>query len=269
MKNYKYFIIGLLITLLSCGKEENKEPSAGLILSEGYIKFSELEWEIKADENIADSRNFCLTNKNNIEIDKSGNLVITMKKIGETWFGGEITSDSTLGYGDYIFYIESKIDNLDANANFSITALNVKSGNYQGLTQMGMAFSLYGDKSLSSNLNYFKYSTENKAAESIIPDNQFKLSGNYSVHKLRILPNEIGFYSYDGDKADEAKLINKYEVRKDNPTNEFKDISFSQTSDSIKIVISLCLPEANKPDKNQEFKVIIKKFEFIPFKAII
>jgi hypothetical protein len=264
MKNFKYLYIILFFVLSSCGNEDKKLPAESNILQDGYIKFSNFNWVIDSSANFADSPNLYLINKNNVEIDKSGNLVVSMKKIGDTWFGGKITSDSILGYGDYIFYIESKIDKIDANVNFSIIGVNVKSGDFEGLTQMGIAFSYYGDKSLSSDLNYFKYSTDQKVAESIIPDHPFKLRGQYSVHKLRILQDEIGFYSYDGENADESKLINKYEVKRENTTKEFRDINYAKTSDSIKVVIYLCLNEANKPDNDKEINIVIKKFEFKP-----
>ncbi len=238
--------------------KDNKDSSHTQNLSKEFT-FSNYNWKIKETKDFADSRIFCLTNRKNVSINNDGSLVLKITKIGDYWYGGELTIDTTLGFGEYSFEIYSPQNSFDANANLSLTILNLSDENYEGLTQTGIRFSKNSDIKSKNELEYFLYSTDKKIAGIHIPEKPFLINNKISVHKIGIYPDYIYYTSKSGSEFNEFKTF-----KKNNISGFSDDISFAQSTGTLKVIISLCLADANEPVSNKDVEVAIKKFKFSP-----
>lgn len=252
----------LSFLIISCGESENpnQDDSQQIIDGDGLM-FSNYLWEVKETKNIADSRYFCLTKKEHVSVDKDGNLVLKLNKVGDTWYGGEITIDSSLGFGDYSFEIRVKDGVLDANATLAFTILNVIDQYYEGMTQTGIRFSKYSEAEAPNELEYFLYATDKKFAEVQIPNTPFLLSDVKSYHKIGIYPNYLYYVSKSG-----SLFYNEFKAMKKGANiTDFPDaLTFSEATDNLKVIISLCLPDANETISGKAVEVIISNFKFSP-----
>lgn len=254
-------ILAALLLMYSCGSDEQDSKSPRQENNnQSNAAFSGYKWEIRETKNIADSRYFCLTSKKNAFIDKNGNLVLKLSKIGDTWYGGELTLDSILGFGDYSFDVQIKEGLLDANAAFAMTILNVSEEDYEGLTQTGIKFSKYGEQNASNEMEYFLYATDKKISEVQVPENPFVLSQNISSHKIGIYPNYLLYSSKSpGGYFNEFKAM-KYN---DSPDQIPDALTFSTTTEELKVIFSLCLPESNEPVNKKEIEVLVSNFKYV------
>lgn len=260
--NVLIYVILISLIFISCGEKETPEKSNELKLDANKVMFSGIVWEKKETKDIADSRYFCLTKNENVSIDADGNLVLKISKTDDGWYGGEITIDTSLGFGEYSFDARVRKGNLDANATLAFTVLNITDDFYEGMTQTGIRFSKYSEPESPNELEYFLYATDKKFAEVQTPDNPFLLSELVSSHKVGIYPN----YLYYSSKAG-GGFYNEFKATK--KTNDLMDLpdalTFSEPTDHLKVIISLCLPEANEPISGKEIEVIISNFKYSPY----
>lgn len=251
-----------LVLLISCSEKSEPSKSEDLIIKDSSgIKFSGYHWVTKETKNIEDTRYFCLTNKSNVKVDSDGNVILKIKKTSDGWSGGEITLDTILGFGEYSFDIKTKSGSLDANATVAFTVLNITDDFFEGMTQTGIRFSKYSEPEASNELEYFLYATDKKFAEVETPQSPFKLTGLVSKHKVGIYPDYLYFSSKAGGYSSEFKTF-----KNDGTISDIPDaLTFSEPSDNLKVIISLCLPESNEPADKKEVEVIISNFRFSPY----
>ncbi|MDT3739077.1 MAG: hypothetical protein RO257_06190 [Candidatus Kapabacteria bacterium] len=265
MKIFK--IISLLsilgfVFLISCSEKSEPSKSEDVTVKDSSgIKFSGYHWVTKETKNIEDTRYFCLTNSSNVKVDTQGNLILKIRKTGDGWSGGEITLDTILGFGEYSFDIKSKSGSLDANATVAFTVLNITDDFFEGMTQTGIRFSKYSEPEASNELEYFLYATDKKFAEVESPQSPFKLTGLVSKHKVGIYPD----YLYYSSKAEGYNSEFKAFKNVGSESDITDALTFSEPSDNLKVIISLCLPESNEPTDKKEVEVIISNFRFTPF----
>ncbi len=249
----------ITIFIISCGDDENPNDENSIQLGDGNnFVFSNFKWIVKETKNIADSRYFCLTKKENVSIDKDGNLRLKLTKTGDTWYGGEITIDSSLGYGEYSFEARIESDGLDANATLAFTIINITDNEYEGMTQTGVRFSKYSEADAPNELEYFLYATDKKFAEVQTPDNPFLLSRVKSTHKIGVYSNYLYYSSKVGSSFYEFKASDKGSNITDLPDA----LTFSAATENLKVIISLCLPDANETLSGKDVEVIISNFKY-------
>jgi hypothetical protein len=246
--------------IISCNKGESEVTKDESLenKTDGFT-FSGYNWIVKETKNIADSRYFCLTNKNNVSLEKDGSLKLKITKIGDVWSGGELTIDSTLGFGEYSFEIYSPQGKFDANATLSFTVLNVTEEQYEGMTQTGVRFTKYSETEANNELEYFLYATDKKIAEVKTPDKPFLITAQSSFHKIGIYPDYLYFSSKSVNNFNEFKT-----VKQGSASGIPDDITFSPSTDNMKVIISLCLAETNEPISKNSIELILKNFKFSP-----
>ncbi|GAB1371103.1 hypothetical protein MASR1M45_11650 [Candidatus Kapaibacterium sp.] len=254
------FIVFLIC--ISCS-DENSEPQSDNSSPESSIqtdKFSQFNWIVKETKNIADSRYYCLTNKNNVKFEKDGSVVLRLTKNGDNWEGGELTIDTTLGYGDYIFEISAPEGSINPNANLSLSIINVEEDIFEGMTQTGVRFSKYSEPDALNELEYYLYATDKKIAEVQTPDNPFTLTKNTSLHKIGIYPDHLIYTSKSNNFNNETKILKQSTVVDPQPDL----LSFSPSTNKLKVNISFCFAESNEPLGNNGLSIRIHSFKYSP-----
>ncbi len=84
------------------------------------LAFSGRTWRVKGTGYYGPGPSYFDGTANGTWVDTLGRLHLTIHKSGSTWYSSEITLDTPLGYGDYIFTTRGRLDLLDRNAVFGM-----------------------------------------------------------------------------------------------------------------------------------------------------
>jgi len=81
------------------------------------LSFSGYEWTVKTSENpVGPGPNLFLNSTENIWIDNQKQLHLKVTTKNGQWYCAEVISKENFGYGNYIFYLSSRIDQMNENA---------------------------------------------------------------------------------------------------------------------------------------------------------
>ncbi len=273
----RYFIVLIAtIALIAAGcskapKEEKKSPAKGdsLIIvkvdSNNKIRFSGITWTATGEDKETSSYDFSVYSSDNVFIDSMGRLHMLIQKKGDVWYGAGLTADSSLGFGEYVFYVDSKLDNLDRNACLNLGVENANPPeSIRGLSQLGVQICHWGDTESQNALQYFLYSTNKKISEVHTPKDNFVQNENKSVHHIVINPDMlyIGSTNNSGSKIfDQLRLTAKDKSKRNTDVDE---ITFSKPCAKNRFAITFTLPEANEPLGGKAIEIIISRVEFKP-----
>jgi hypothetical protein len=80
------------------------------------ISFSGYEWDVrKSYEPVSPDSNFFSDSTDNVWVDGQDRLHLVIRQRIGLWFSSEVVLDHPLGYGTYIFQVDSKIGDMDKN----------------------------------------------------------------------------------------------------------------------------------------------------------
>jgi hypothetical protein len=176
-------------------------------------------------------------------VDDEGSLHLVIREVGGAWHCAEIYSTEFTGYGVHRFYVDSALDELDANAVFApFLYANDE-------TEIDIEFTRWGNPAAVHNGQYVvqPYS---------IPGNletfAAQLDGTYTTHAFDWQPESIHFTSIHGhyEEAPSADfLIHDWLYEgSDNPLEE----------ESLRIHINLWLYQGRAPASGEEVSVIVR-----------
>jgi len=130
-KNYLVLLVGLIclagMLLPSCAKKDDKPLNTGQRKQDDnqnggsdqsrIISFSDYDWLVKSsgDHTVGPGPNYFSDSEGNVWVDDEGKLHLKIKKESSIWYNSEVTLLQSLGYGHYVFQIDSRIDQLDKN----------------------------------------------------------------------------------------------------------------------------------------------------------
>ncbi len=80
------------------------------------ISFGGIEWRVKGPGFYGPGPNNFADDNSAVFIDINGDLHMTLRNVGGTWFSTEIMSRDPLGYGDYLVTTKNNLNPLDRNA---------------------------------------------------------------------------------------------------------------------------------------------------------
>jgi len=261
MKLREICIFLFFIFIIACSKEESS-PEVGAVATEGF-DFAGQKWQVRATDNIADTRYYCLTDRSNVRLDSEGHLILRLSQIDAIWHGAELITIDQFGFGTFKLWIEYPFRDIDRNVSFMASAINVTDDIFEGMTQAGIRYSYYGESDNKNPLSYIVYATDKKYAEEYVSEGEYEQNGTVTLHEIAILPDEIAFSSYSG--KNNSSLLAKYSTKKGDYLRGDYDISFSKTFPNNKFILTFCLGEFNEPEKIKDIEIKILNFEFIPY----
>lgn len=217
------------------------------------IEFSGYKWEIKESngKHTGPGNNFFSSSRENVFVDSLGKLHLRMTVRNEKWYCAEVRMIKTLGYGKYVFHIDSLVTPLDKDivAGFFLYDRG-DSMNYH--KEVDVEFSKWGKE----NSNNSQYVIQPKEAEAYRFNNDFS---KRSIHTFALRKNKISFKSAYPDE-------NKKIFSKKNYSHWCIKPEKTYESKNERVSINVWLYRMIEPSNLKEFEIVISKFEFIPFK---
>lgn len=110
-----FFLISFFWTLSSCSQAENDDSIKRK--STRIIDFSGHKWVVRnSDEKKqGPGPNYFSDSKENVWVDEQGRLHLKIVKKEGVWYCSEVTLRHSYGYNKYIFYVASRVDELNEN----------------------------------------------------------------------------------------------------------------------------------------------------------
>jgi len=84
-----------------------------------YINWSDYCWRVKTGDLVGPGPNYFSDDTVNVRIDQEYRLHLKIDYSDGRWYCAEIVLDRPMGYGKYLFKLESRVDSLDYNAIFA------------------------------------------------------------------------------------------------------------------------------------------------------
>lgn len=210
------------------------------------IHFSGYDWIVKGDKHkVGPGPNHFSSDNSNVWVDEQGRLHLKITKEEGRWRCAEVLTKHHLGYGTYIFKVEGRLDHLDRNIVFGMFTWDSDPDRHH--REMDIEISAWGKKT-GPRLSFAVQPGEGQ-------DSPWKQEGTHTMHMLKWEPGFISFASYHGHVIPDT-MCNPCTVKR----AEIPEGKDTRTH------INLWLFKGNAPSDGQEAEVIIKSFEFIPFK---
>jgi hypothetical protein len=213
-------------------------PEAKILSFSGYV------WLVKNNETrVGPGLNYFSDSNENAWVDEQGSLHLKITKRNNKWYCSELISEKSFGYGKYVFYLESKIDQLNERVVIGLFVLDESPK--------------YNHNEIDIELSRWGWPINNNAQFVVQPYTNSK-----NIYRFNIQQNsECATYSFEWknkniffQSLDSNEIIQSWNYTGKNipiPHNE-------------KTRINLWLFKGNPPSDNEEVEIIIKKFEFIP-----
>jgi len=215
------------------------------------ISFSGYDWIIKASETpVGPGPNYFSNSHENVWLDEENNLHLRINREGNRWLCAEVICKEHLGYGKYIFYIKSRIDQLDKNVVVGLFTWDSLAPT-RFYSEMDIEFSTWGN-SRGENAQYV---VQPSSTPGHLERFNLQLNGNNSTHIIDWAPAEVSFQSIHGHYNSP-------------PSDGFLIHSWKYTGNNIPAAgkenprIGLWLYKGASPAVSNEIELIVERFEF-------
>jgi len=240
MKKIFYSVLFFAVTILSCASDSP--------VPQRVISFSDLKWDVREAIEEGPGPNNWSSSKGSVFVDSLGQLHLKIRKIAGLWHAAQVTTQKSYGYGKYIFYVATNVEELDPNV---VTGLFTYENDAQ---EIDIEFSRFGNAANevgSYTLQPKPYNQENKHSFPL------RLNGTHSTHIINWTPEGIYFESYHGHSpslVSESLLISRwtYKGEKNPPVGKER------------LNINAWLFQGNAPAVDKDIEVIISKV-FVPY----
>lgn len=216
------------------------------------FEFSGYTWEVRDAPTLeGPGPNLFSDRTSDVYVDKLGRLHMKIVKRGGKWYSTEIINEAQLGYGQYVFHIASRLDQLDPNVVLGLFTYD-ESPDYN-YREIDIEFSRWGDP-LYDNSQFViqPYTTDGN----IERFNTALAKGQKSTHGFDWEPDHISFQSLFGDQLfpGSANQIHTW---------TYTGADLPPTGNQL-IHINLWLADGAAPTNNRGTEVILDRFEFTP-----
>lgn len=217
------------------------------------IEFSGYTWKVKASETPAGpGPNYFSDRVEDIWVDENGQLHMRIVQRDGRWYCTEVFTEAPLGYGEYVFHVASRVDQLDENIVLGLFTWDdtAPEHNYR---EIDIEFAKWG-QAANDNAQYVVQPWHH--AENMHRFNM-ELSGDDSTHGFDWRADRVFFQSLYGYQPFPG-------------SGEDEIASWTYTGDDIPPTgggnarINLWLFNGNPPSDGEAAEVIIEAFEFIP-----
>ncbi len=216
------------------------------------IEFSGYTWVVKANEQkVGPGPNYFSDRGEDIWVDEKGNLHMKIVKRNGKWYGTEVYTEESFGYGNYIFKVDGFVDQLNENTVVGLFTWdgNAPEHNYR---EIDIEFARWGDMTYS----YGLYSVQPwRTAGNIFSFNE-PLHTKITTHGFSWRPTQIFFQSLHGDKA--------FPGEKENEISSWTYLGADiPPAGNENARINFWLLNGTPPSDNKEAKIIIKSFAHV------
>ncbi len=225
---------------------------------ERIINFSGRDWIVKFSViPTGPGLNYFNDEANSVFVDAQGQLHLKIIKAGDIWYSSEVILKDSPGYGEYIFYLASRADQIDKNAVLGMFTWDTfaPSFNYR---EIDIEISRWGQD--ANDNSQFVVQPWYKSSNMHRFNSDF--SGNNSVHSFNWSASKISFKSLRGFNAssqNSSDSINSWDYTG-------SDIP-PPGGENARINLWLFDPAnalGKPPSDGKEVEVIIREFKFVP-----
>lgn len=253
MSNGLILAVVLGIVTLFTFMDRSLPVSKGDSITPRTIEFSGYTWSVKRGRQPRTGliANYFLDWEENVWVDKEGLLHLRIIKRNGRWYCAEIASQKSFGYGKYIFYLATRVDQLDENVVFGLFTWGSSPSYYH--REIDIEFSRWGQSK--------KENTQFVIQPGVRSGNchrfDIRLKEDYSTHSFDWREGSINFESLYGYHS--IPPYDNYRIESWNYTGK----STPKHKDE-NVRINLWLFNNRSPSDGMETEVIVKKFEFVP-----
>jgi len=240
----KQFIVVLCILLVTLTPSFRAVPAAeGTLASRGsrQIIFSGFPWDVRSGYG-GPGPSYWSDSTDNVWLDNLGYLHMRITFRNGHWYSPEVIGPA-LGFGQYVFYTNSRLDTLDKNIVAGLFTYE------NDTSEMDIEFSRWGGLASTSS-DYV-----------VQPHHAFMfnihLNGDFSTHRFTWTNESISFQSIHGHYSippSGGYLISEWQYARE---------QIPQTK-APRVHANLWLFQGVPPSDGKEVELIIEKFEFIP-----
>ena len=250
MKGLRRFLkvfLAIMVPLCISGCGTESKPSGPRVLS-----FSGYNWIVKSSKiPVGPGPNYFLDSSENVWVDEQDQLHLKLTKRNGRRYCAEVISEKSFGYGKYIFYLVSRVDQLNENVVVGLfTWDDAPEYNHR---EIDIEFSRWGQPT-NNNAQFVVQPWDR-------PGNIYRfniqLNGDYSTHSFNWRSESISFQSLHGHYStppNDSYIIESWDYTGEDiprPGNE-------------NARINVWLFNGTPPSDSVEAEIVIKKFEFIP-----
>ncbi|QQT25306.1 glycoside hydrolase family 16 protein [Sphingobacterium spiritivorum] len=112
----KFSALAFVVFLVNCGGS-SVEVDKPVVPTDRVISFSGMDWIVRTTNNKTEGpgpNRFSDSDKN-VWVDGTNRLHLKIRQEGGNWYCAGVTAKKSMGYGKYIFYIGSDVNQLDKN----------------------------------------------------------------------------------------------------------------------------------------------------------
>mgnify|MGYP000341885782 CR=1 FL=1 len=241
----------------SAGAKDNYPLMEPKVEKPRIITFSGYQWVVKDSGNAktGPGQNYFSDSEENVWVDEQGRLHLRITKGDDgKWYCAEVYTTEPLGYGEYVFYVTGRIDQMDKNVVLGL--FNYLDDEHEIDIEICNGWMLYGGNVLFAVKPDILFGPDRSVDRfNMNLDNSPESGKGKSTHKFVWNRNSIFFKSIYGHHYTQ-------------PENSYIIHNWCYTGENIpepmglKPHINLWLDKGNQPTDNEEIEIIIDRFEF-------
>lgn len=222
-----------------------------------HIIFSGRDWIVKFSTiPEGPGPNYFSDSNESVWVDRQDRLHLKIVKVDDTWYSSEVILNESLGYGQYVFYTASRIDQLDQNVVLGMFTWETEAAENH-YREMDIEYSKFSNPvDVNAQFVVQPWTTSGNRYRF-----NLNLSRNDSVSAFRWSADNVSFRSVQGENLNtlnSSDMISSWVYNgSDNPP---------PGKENARINLWLFDPNnvvGKPPSDGKEVEIIVKKFEFI------
>ncbi|REE05872.1 glycoside hydrolase family 16 protein [Marinoscillum furvescens] len=210
------------------------------------IEFSGYEWVVRNSNNetVGPGPNYFSDSEENVWVDDKGRLHLKIVQQGGIWYCSAISLRRSLGYNKYVFYVGSRVDQLDQNV---VGGLFTYMNDYE---EIDIEFSRWSDPDNQD--AQFAVQPSHESGNKTRFD--LAITDSLTTHYFDWQPDKIDFASYRGhtlEPADSSAIISSWNYTGNSVPPDSEE----------RLKINLWLFRGRMPSNLQEQEMIIDRVE--------
>jgi hypothetical protein len=231
------------------------------------ILFAGMNWQVNANESEFKIEGKYATSAENVFVDDEGKLHLKLKIVDNEPVGAEITVDSLLDLGEYIFFLDTKLSTFPKNCELLFRFCNPYEINGAGLAETGISIGFENSK-IRNPIKYYAFNTTSRESEKHYLNaknnlnTKHKNDTNGTIYKVILVNEAITFIALNANSNKEnsqnkANLISEYTFSEFNKSKSKNELTFYKPSRKQKLFVNFNCFDASQ--KLEEFEVVISK----------